>query len=120
MISKQFDGYTFVYDYPASQASLARLKPDNPEVAERFELFYRDMELANGFSELTDASEQRARFNKDNEIRKQLGLPLYPLDEAFLQALERGLPECAGVAVGIERLLMVLLEKDHIHELSAL
>ena len=69
VIAKQFTGFTFVYDYPATQASLARIKPDNPLLAERFELFYGEMELANGFSELTDAVEQRRRFDLDNTQR---------------------------------------------------
>lgn len=114
VISKQFEGFTFVYDYPASQASLAKIKPDNPLVAERFELFYNDMELANGFTELTDAKEQRARFQQDNQKRTATGLETCPIDEDFLQALEKGLPECAGVALGLDRLLMVLMAADSI------
>ncbi|MBC8212319.1 MAG: EF-P lysine aminoacylase GenX [Gammaproteobacteria bacterium] len=110
MIGKQFSGFTFIYDYPAEQASLARIKQSNPLVAERFELFYGEMELANGFSELTHASEQRARFERDNQTRTENGLNSYPVDEDFLQALEQGLPDCAGVALGLDRLLMVLLE----------
>lgn len=107
VVAKQFTGFTFVYDYPAPQASLARLKSDNPQFAERFELFYNDMELANGFSELTDAGEQRKRFEQDNRTRLEQGMEAYPIDEDFLQALEQGLPECAGVALGLDRLLMV-------------
>lgn len=120
VVSKRFQGYTFVYDFPASQASLARLKADNPLVAERFELFYQDMELANGFSELTEAEEQRARFEADNLKRKNNGLAVYPLDEDFLRALEQGLPACAGVALGLDRLLMVLLQKDSIQQVLTL
>ncbi len=120
VIAKQFEGFTFVYDFPAAQASLARLNDDNPAVAERFELFFNDMELANGFTELTDASEQRARFERDNQQRLESGLPAYQVDEAFLQALERGMPDCAGVALGLERLMMVLLDKNDIQQLCGL
>ncbi len=108
VVAKTFKGFSLVYDYPASQAALARIKPDNPLCAERFELFYDDLELANGFSELTDAAEQRRRFEQDNQQRNSLGLATIALDEAFLQALETGLPASAGVAVGLDRLLMVL------------
>jgi elongation factor P--(R)-beta-lysine ligase len=114
VIAKQFEGFTFVYDFPSSQASLAKIKADNPLVAERFELFYNDMELANGFTELTDAIEQRARFEADNQKRIASGLSAYPIDEDFLAALEQGMPDCAGVALGIDRLLMVLLQKTSI------
>lgn len=120
VISKEFDGFTFVLDYPASQASLARIKPGNPGLAERFELFYQDLELANGFTELADAGEQRKRFEQDNRVRQQRGLIPYPIDEAFLQALQIGLPDCAGVAVGLDRLMMVLLEQDSIDSILAL
>ncbi len=116
VVSKQFRGFTFVFDYPASQASLARLKPGNTQLAERFELFYNELELANGFSELTDAEEQRSRFVQDNQQRTELGLDTYPIDEDFLQALERGLPECAGVALGLDRLLMILNKADLIEQ----
>ena len=114
LIARDFDGFTFVYDYPAQQASLARISPRDARVAERFELFYHDMELANGFSELTDAREQRRRFEQDNETRKQAGLPLYPIDEAFLAALDQGMPDCAGVALGLDRLLMLMHGADSI------
>jgi len=120
VIAKQFNGFTFVYDYPAEQASLARIRPDNPLVAERFELFYGEMELANGFSELTHASEQRTRFERDNQFRAASGLNPYPVDEDFLQALEQGLPECAGVALGLDRLLMVQLKLDSLSDVLVL
>jgi lysyl-tRNA synthetase class 2 len=116
VISPQLEGYLFVYDYPISQAALARASSDNPLLAERFELFYNDLELANGFSELTDAGLQRSRFEKDNRLRAAKGLPEYPLDGALLAALESGMPECAGVALGIDRLLMVLLGLDTIDQ----
>ncbi len=116
VISPQLEGYLFVYDYPISQAALARASSDNPLLAERFELFYNDLELANGFSELTDAGLQRSRFEKDNRLRASKGLPEYPLDDALLAALESGMPDCAGVALGLDRLLMVLLGLDTIDQ----
>lgn len=100
-------GAVFVYDYPASQAALACLRPDRPELAERFELYVDGIELANGFTELTDAAEQRHRFEADNRARQAQGLPQVPLDEHLLAALGHGLPDCAGVALGFDRLVMV-------------
>ncbi len=120
VIAKTFKGYTFVYDYPATQASLARLIPTDPLKAERFELFYNDLELANGFSELTDATEQRRRFEQDNARRRNHGQMIYPLDEDFLNALESGLPACAGVALGLDRLLMVQLQSDRLQSVLSL
>ncbi|HMB52108.1 MAG TPA: EF-P lysine aminoacylase EpmA [Thermoanaerobaculia bacterium] len=102
-------GALFVHDYPASQASLARVRPaagDEPAVAERFELYLDGVELANGFNELTDAGEQRRRFEADRAERRRRGLPDVPLDERLLAALEAGLPPCAGVALGFDRLVM--------------
>lgn len=116
VISSQLEGYVFVYDYPISQAALARASSDNPLLAERFELFYNDLELANGFSELVDASQQRSRFEKDNRQRASKGLPEYPVDNALLAALDSGMPSCAGVALGLDRLLMVLLGLDSIDQ----
>ncbi len=116
VIAPQMQGYQFVYDYPIAQAALARPRADDPRVAERFELFYDGIELANGFSELTDAAEQRARFERDNRARALAGLAEYPLDEDLLAALEAGLPDCAGAALGLDRLLMVLLDLDSIDE----
>lgn len=99
-----------VYDYPASQAALARLRPDGEiPVAERFELFLDGVELANGYRELTDAVEQRRRFEADNAVLATRGEPPRPLDEQLLAALESGLPDCAGVALGLDRLLMLKL-----------
>ena len=109
----------FVYDFPASQAALARLNTNNPLVAERFELYYRGVELANGFHELSDASEQRKRFEQDNKKRHQVGLPTIAVDEFFLAALESGLPPCAGVAVGVDRLVMLALDCQHISQVLA-
>lgn len=114
-IATRFRGFVFIYDYPATQAALARIRPGDPSVAERFELFHDGVELANGFSELIDADEQRRRFLNDNDLRRRAGLPEYPLDEAFLDALAGGgMPECAGVALGLDRLLMVLEGYEHI------
>jgi len=110
------DAWTFVYDYPASQAALARIKPGDPAVAARFELFAGTVELANAFAELTDAAEQRRRFEADQAERRRRGLPVRPIDEAFLDALERGLPECAGVALGFDRLVAVALGLSSVAE----
>lgn len=116
VVAPRLKGYVFVYDYPVSQAALARVNAANTSVAERFELFHGGLELANGFSELTDAKIQRKRFENDNELRVTRGLPRYPIDEQLLAALETGMPECAGVALGIDRLLMVLLGLDSIDQ----
>ncbi|HVG63212.1 MAG TPA: EF-P lysine aminoacylase EpmA [Hyalangium sp.] len=99
---------TFLIEYPASMASLSRLKPGDPSVAERVELYAKGLELANGFSELTDAAEQRSRLGEEQELRKALGRPVYPLDERFLEAVGR-MPPSAGIAVGLDRILMLLL-----------
>lgn len=106
-IQPQLSGLLFVYDFPAEQAALARIRPDDPPVAERFEVFVEGIELANGYHELTDATEQRRRFAADNAKRSELGLPELPVDESLLAALEAGLPECAGVAIGVDRLVML-------------
>lgn len=111
-------GAVFVHDYPASQAALARLRPDRPELAERFELYVDGIELANGFTELTDAAEQRRRFEADNRARQAQGLPQVPLDEGLLAALQQGLPDCAGVALGFDRLLMLACGLDDIAALQ--
>ncbi len=116
VVSPRLEGYVFVYDYPVSQAALARVSRSNPMVAERFELFYNALELANGFTELIDANQQRRRFEMDNSQRLARGLPIYPLDEQLLAALESGMPECAGVALGLDRLLMVLQGLDCIDQ----
>ncbi len=115
-IAPTLQDYLFVYDYPISQAALARPSEADASVAERFELFYDDVELANGFSELTDATEQRARFEEDNRARRQRGLPELEIDERLLAALESGIEDCAGVALGLDRLLMVLLDLDSIDQ----
>lgn len=106
----------FLTDFPATQAALARKKPDNPQLAARFEVYYHSIELANGFEELTDAKEQRQRFEAELAQRANLGLPQYPLDEHFLAALAAGMPACSGVALGLDRLLMLQLGVNHIHD----
>jgi lysyl-tRNA synthetase class 2 len=98
---------TFLTEYPASQAALARLKPGDPRVAERFELYAGGLELANGFSELCDAAEQRRRLALEQEQRRAVGREVFPLDEKFLAALA-GISEAGGVAVGLDRVLMLL------------
>ncbi len=98
---------TFLYDYPASQASLARVRPGTPPLAERFELYLNGTELANGFHELADASEQRTRFERQLHTRLTDRLPPVPLDENLLAALTSGLPDCSGVAFGFDRLVML-------------
>ncbi|MEJ2534649.1 MAG: EF-P lysine aminoacylase EpmA [Gammaproteobacteria bacterium] len=110
---------TLVHGYPASQAALARISAGDPPVAERFELFLGCTELANGYRELTDAVEQRARFEAENRRRRQRGQRTAALDERLLAALESGLPECAGVALGVDRLLMACLGLRHIDEVVA-
>jgi lysyl-tRNA synthetase class 2 len=96
---------TFIYDFPAEQAALARIKSGTPEVAARFEAFINGLELANGFAELTDAGEQRRRFEAEQTARRRANRDVPPIDETFLAALERGLPDCAGVALGVDRLI---------------
>ena len=98
---------TILHDYPASMAALSRKKPEDPRFAERFELYVCGVELANAFSELTDATEQRTRFTTDMAEKERLYGESYPLDEDFLAALEHGLPESAGIALGIDRLIML-------------
>ncbi|MCY7294670.1 elongation factor P--(R)-beta-lysine ligase [Alteromonas sp. a30] len=109
----------FVYDFPASQAALAKLNPNDNRVAQRFELYYQGVELANGFNELTDPKEQQTRFQQDNQLRAQMGLPEAMIDTRFIAALNAGLPQCAGVALGIDRLLMIALQAKHINEVIA-
>ena len=105
-----------LYDYPACQAALSRISHGSPPLAERFELFVDGIELANGFHELSDPLEQRRRFDKENQIRKERGLPQVIIDEDFLQALHAGLPDCSGVAIGLDRLLLVLCSARYIDD----
>ncbi|MDR0806849.1 MAG: elongation factor P--(R)-beta-lysine ligase [Enterobacteriaceae bacterium] len=110
---------TFVYHFPASQAALAEISSEDNRVAERFEVYFKGVELANGFHELTNAGEQRQRFEQENRKRAVRGLPVNPIDENFLAALESGLPDCSGVALGIDRLIMIALEAQSIGEVMA-
>jgi elongation factor P--(R)-beta-lysine ligase len=107
-------GLTFVHGYPASQAALARLDPDDPRAAQRFELYCDGIELANGFHELASAREQRERFEHDIAQRRRLGQPVTTLDERLLAALEAGLPDCCGVALGFDRTLMLAAGAERI------
>ncbi len=109
----------FLVEWPIAMASLARPKPGDPSVAERVELFAAGIELANGFGELTDADEQRRRCLVDNDERRALGLPVYPLDEDFLAALDAGMPPSAGIALGFDRLVMLLADAATIDEVVA-
>jgi lysyl-tRNA synthetase class 2 len=106
----------FIYDFPASQAALARIQAGEPALASRFEVYYRGIELANGFHELQNAAEQRKRFEKNIADRKHLGLNPLPIDEFLLAALHNGLPDCAGVALGVDRLIMLATESNTIAE----
>ena len=110
------NGPEFILDYPPSQAALAQTYTDSDGYtwARRFELFVNQVELCNGYTELTDAVEQRRRFNADLEIRKGMDKPLPPIDERFLAALESGMPACSGVALGLDRLFMLALGKEEI------
>ncbi|MDR1076404.1 MAG: EF-P lysine aminoacylase GenX [Xanthomonadaceae bacterium] len=113
------DRITVVDDWPATQCALARIRQDDPPVAERFELYLGVHELANGYHELTDAHEQGDRFLRDLEVRRRRGLPQLPIDRQLLAALASGLPDCAGVAVGIDRLLMAMQGTDAIADVLA-
>lgn len=107
---------TVVFDYPASQASLAKLNAENPQLAQRFEVFYNGQELANGFVELTDANEQLDRFKQDQKKRSQQGLPEVDIDYRLIAALQHGFPNCAGVAVGFDRIVMLATNAKSISE----
>ncbi|MGH8184368.1 MAG: EF-P lysine aminoacylase EpmA [Rhodanobacteraceae bacterium] len=111
-------GITIVYDFPASQCSLARIRQGSPPIAERFELYLGRHELANGYHELNDAAEQRVRFQRENSLREVRGQRALPIDENLLTALD-DLPDCAGVALGVDRLLMHLLGVDDIRSVLA-
>lgn len=105
----------FIELFPASQAALARVSTADARVAERFEVYFKGIELANGFHELSDAKEQRARFEHDNQLRKQNHLPAMTLDENLLAALSAGLPDCSGVALGLDRVFMLALETNKLN-----
>ncbi|TGK41470.1 EF-P lysine aminoacylase EpmA [Leptospira andrefontaineae] len=107
--------FQFIYDYPPEMAALSRIEDG---VAKRFELYFGNIELANAFYELLDPIEQRVRFEKEQALRKKLGKEVFPVHEEFLQALERGIPECSGISIGLDRLLMVLLGRNSLSEVS--
>jgi lysyl-tRNA synthetase class 2 len=110
---------TFVHDFPAAQAALARVRDDDPPVAERFEAFVEGVELANGYHELADAAEQERRFRADLAERRKRGLPEPPFDARLLAALSHGFPNCAGVALGFDRLVMLAVGATHLEEVIA-
>lgn len=110
---------TFIYHFPASQASLAEISTEDRRVAERFEVYFKGIELANGFHELTDSREQRARFEQDNRRRAARQLPQQPIDNYLLAALEAGMPDSSGVALGIDRLVMLALNAESISDVMA-
>lgn len=109
----------FIYDFPIAQASLATRSTDDPRVAQRFECYYSGIELVNGFNELTDATEQVSRFEQDNAKRRAQGLAVKPIDENFIAALIYGLPQCSGVALGVDRLVMLALGVQDISEVQS-
>lgn len=109
----------FVYDFPSSQAALARLNNSSPPMAERFELYIQGIEIANGFHELTDPLEQKQRFVRDQQQRLESGESVPAIDPRLLSALNHGLPDCAGVALGIDRLVMLAAQAQHIDEVIA-
>jgi lysyl-tRNA synthetase class 2 len=109
---------TFIYDYPAERRAMARLKQEDSTLAERFELYIGGLELANAFSELVDAEEQRKNFNQENTTRKQFSKPIYPMPEKFLNELQ-SMPPSAGIALGVDRLVMVFLNAETIDEIVA-
>jgi lysyl-tRNA synthetase class 2 len=105
-----------IYDYPASMASLARRCPADPRFAERFEMYVCGIELCNAFGELTDPVEQRKRFHEERALKGRLYGETYPVDEEFLKALEYGLPDCGGNALGVDRLVMLASGADDIEQ----
>jgi len=120
VIEPQLQDLCFVHDYPASQAALSRIETvEGVPVARRFELYVDGVELANGYHELSDPAEQRRRFEADNARRRARGQPERPLDEHLLAALEHGLPDCCGVALGLDRLLMLATGTSDIRDVLA-
>ena len=107
-----------LYDYPASQAALSKKKQDDPSFAERFEVYLAGLELGNAFSELTDATEQKKRFEEELALRKELGKTEYQLDQDYINALESGLPETGGIAVGVDRLVMLIADVTDIRDVT--
>jgi lysyl-tRNA synthetase class 2 len=118
VLEPRLQGAVFIHSYPASMAALAQLREDEQgrPVAARFELFVNGIELANGYHELTDAAEQERRLQADQQQRAALGLPQRPLEQRLVQALEAGLPDCAGVALGVDRLVMLALGVDGLEQ----
>ncbi|UDW84059.1 elongation factor P--(R)-beta-lysine ligase [Pasteurella canis] len=108
-----------VYHFPATQAALAQISSEDHRVAERFEFYYQGLELANGFHELTDVNEQLRRFEQDNVQRQKIGLPQRTIDKRLLAALQAGVPNCSGVALGVDRLLMIALQAQTIKDVIA-
>ncbi len=106
----------FVYDFPRSQASLAKISHEDTRVAQRFECYFQGVELVNGFNELTDVDLQLERFQEDNRQRKTFSLQIKPIEKNFIAALAQGLPQCSGVALGIDRLIMLALKAEHIEQ----
>ncbi|MGM8026309.1 elongation factor P--(R)-beta-lysine ligase [Yersinia enterocolitica] len=113
------DKPAFVYHFPASQASLAVISTEDHRVAERFEVYFKGIELANGFHELTDGDEQLKRFEQDNRNREKRGLPQHPIDMNLIDALKHGLPDCSGVALGVDRLVMLALGAEKLSDVIA-
>jgi len=109
----------FLYDFPKTQAALSRIRHDDPPVAERFEVYIHGVEIANGFHELADAEEQSQRFRDNQQQREQLQIHVPTIDQRLIAALEHGLPDCAGVALGVDRLLMLKTESRSIREVIA-
>ncbi|EPE37841.1 hypothetical protein CF66_2103 [Candidatus Photodesmus katoptron] len=120
-VEKTFDKQVpiFVYNFPSSQALLARINANDKRVADRFELYFNGIELANGFYELNNPKEQLARFKHDNLLRIDMGLPSNPIDYHLIDAIQSGLPNCSGVALGIDRLVMLALGCDNIDQVMA-
>jgi len=114
---RELDGVIFIYDFPAEQAALAKIRDEKGcKIGERFEVYINGIELANGYHELADAHEQRKRFEKDLEKREKLGYKILPIDGKLLQALEFDFPDCAGVALGVDRLLMIMDQQTDIKD----
>ena len=121
-IEPQFSANTpvFLYDFPITQAALAKIRHhETPPVASRFEVYFKGVELANGFHELQDAMEQRKRFEQDLKNRASIGLKEVLIDEYFIAALEHGIPDCAGVALGVDRLMMLAMQKKSVSEVMS-
>lgn len=114
-----FDAPVFIYDFPASQAALAKIRHEEFPVAERFEVYIQGIEIANGFHELTDPKEQLNRFAQDQTERKNINKAIPQIDSFFIESLQHGLPECSGVALGIDRLIMIKTKAEHIREVMS-